>query len=151
MKWLQNPTLGLICRLILGGVFVYASIDKIMQPDQFARIVFNYHLVPANLINIFAVILPWVEFGAGIFLILGIWPRAAGTILTALVVVFLLALAINWIRGVSLECGCFTVSSKAKTAIGDLILRDVALLLVAIQATFLARPLAWITDRNRAG
>jgi len=148
MKLLQNPWLGVLCRLIVGGIFLYASVDKIMHPDQFARIVFNYHLVPAPLINLVAVVMPWVEFGAGLFLILGIWPRASGTILTALVVIFLIALSINWVRGVSLECGCFTVSAKAKGAIGELVLRDVLLLLVAIQATFLARPKAWITDRT---
>jgi len=150
MKTLGNPILGLICRLVLGGVFIYASIDKILHPDQFARIVFNYHLVPANLINIFAVVLPWVEMGAGIFLILGIWPRASGTILTTLTVIFVIALAINWFRGVSIECGCFTVSGKAKSTIADLVIRDVALLLVAIQTTFLARPLLWLTDRQKS-
>jgi len=37
----------------------------------------------------------------------------------ALVVVFLVALSINWFRGVDLECGCFTVSGSAKGAIGS--------------------------------
>jgi len=147
VKVLDNPWLGFVSRLIVGGVFIYASLDKILQPDQFARIIFNYHLVPAPLINITALILPWVEFGAGLFLVFGIWPRAAGLILTGLVVVFLLALSINWLRGVDLECGCFTVSSRAKGSIGALIWRDLLLLAVAIQTTFFARPRAWLTDR----
>jgi uncharacterized membrane protein YphA (DoxX/SURF4 family) len=133
-----------ILRLVVGGIFVYASIDKILHPDQFARIIFNYHLVPAPLINFSALVLPWVEMLAGAFLILGIWPRAAGLVLTVLVVVFLVALSVNWIRGVNLECGCFSVSSKAKGAIGELILRDVLLLIAAIQTTFLARPRLWL-------
>jgi uncharacterized membrane protein YphA (DoxX/SURF4 family) len=147
VKLLENPWLGFVSRLIVGGVFIYASLDKIVQPDQFARIIFNYHLVPASLINAVALILPWVEFGAGLMLILGIWPRAAGMVLTALVVIFLVALSINWIRGVDLECGCFTVSSRAKGAIGSLIWRDLLLLAVALQTTLFARPKAWLTDR----
>ena len=123
MKILQHPWLGLLSRLFVGGVFIYASLDKILQPDQFARIIFNYHLVPAPLINITALVLPWVEFGAGLLLVFGIWPRAAGQVLTGLIVVFLVALSINWLRGVDLECGCFTVSSRAKGAISSLIWR----------------------------
>jgi uncharacterized membrane protein YphA (DoxX/SURF4 family) len=143
-----HPWAGVISRLVVGGVFIYASLDKILHPDQFARIIFNYHLVPASLINLAAIMLPWVELGAGLFLIMGVWTRASGLILTALVVVFIAALSINWFRGVSLECGCFTVSSTAKGAIGSLILRDVLLLALALQATFWARPKGWLTDRG---
>ena len=145
MSILKNSWLGLFLRLILGGIFVYASLDKILHPDQFARIIFNYHLVPSSLINVSAVILPWVELGAGVMLIAGIWPRASGLVLTGLVVIFIVALSINWFRGVNLECGCFTVSADAKSAIGELILRDVALLLVGLQ-TLVAAPKAWLTN-----
>lgn len=144
---IQHPWLGVVSRLVVGGIFIYASLDKILHPEQFARIIFNYHLVPAPLINLVAITLPWVEFGAGLFLILGIWTRASGLILTALVLVFIVALSINWFRGVSLECGCFTVSGSAKGAISSLIMRDLLLLLLSIQATFWARPKAWLTDR----
>ena len=147
VTFLRNPWLGVVSRLIVGGIFVYASLDKIVHPEQFARIVFNYHLVPAPLINLFALVLPWVELGAGIHLVLGIWPRAAGTVLSALIVVFIVALSINWFRGVSLECGCFTVSGSARSGISSLLWRDVILFLLALQATFLAAPRAWLTDR----
>lgn len=142
MNALRHPALGLLTRLVVGGIFVYASLDKIMHPDLFARIVFNYHLVPAPLINLVALLLPAVELVAGVLLILGVWPRAAGLVLTALTLVFIVALTINWFRGVSLECGCFTASSKAKGAIGGLILRDILLLAAALHTTFLARPWA---------
>lgn len=142
-----HPWLGVLSRLLVGGIFIYASLDKILHPDQFARIIFNYHLVPAPLINLAAITLPWVEFGAGAFLVLGVWPRASGFILTALVAIFIVALSVNWLRGVNLECGCFTVSGEAKSAIGSLIIRDLLLLLFALQTTFWARPKAWLTDR----
>jgi len=145
---LRNPWLGLVGRIIVGGIFIYASWDKILQPEGFARIVFNYHLVPASLINIMAIALPWVEFVAGVCLIVGVWPRSAGLVLSALTAIFIIALSINWFRGVSIECGCFTVSSDAKSVISSLIFRDVLLLLVALQVTFLARPMAQITARD---
>ena len=144
MSLLRNPSLGVVTRLFVGGLFVYASLDKIAHPDAFARIVFNYHLVSAPLINIFALFLPWVELGAGLFLIIGVWPRASAMVLVTLTLVFIVALSVNWFRGVNLDCGCFTVSSKAKGAIGSLIIRDIGLLLLGIQA-MIARPLAWIS------
>ena len=27
----------ILCRIVLGGVFIYASIDKIMHPEEFAK------------------------------------------------------------------------------------------------------------------
>jgi cobalt-zinc-cadmium efflux system protein len=145
---LKNPWLGLVARIIVGGIFIYASWDKLLHPDGFARIVFNYHLVPSPLINVMAIALPWIEMVAGVCLVIGVWPRSAGLLLAALTVVFIIALSINWFRGVSIECGCFTVSSDAKSVISTLIARDVGLLLLAIQATFFARPMAQITARD---
>src|SRR5713226_5484464 len=58
MKALRHPALHLILRLLLGGLFVYASLDKIATPPAFARIVYQWQVlgpVPSNLV---AVILP---------------------------------------------------------------------------------------------
>ena len=41
----------LVARLILGGVFIYASIDKILNPGDFAKIINNYHVLPFGLEN----------------------------------------------------------------------------------------------------
>lgn len=141
MNFLRHPWLGLAVRLIVGGVFVYASLDKIAHPDLFAKIVFNYHLVPAPLINVVALLLPMTELLAGLFLILGIWPRSAAWVLSALTTIFIIALSINWFRGVNLECGCFSASSKVKGAIGSLIVRDVVLLAAALYSA-MVRPWA---------
>ena len=46
--------LVIICRLILGGVFIYASIDKIANPAEFAKAVGNYHVLPFGMENLVA-------------------------------------------------------------------------------------------------
>ncbi len=115
-KLLSNDTFTLLCRLIFGGIFVYASLDKIGHPDQFARIVYNYHLLPGWGVNLFALILPMVEFIAGICLIAGIFYEGSRNLLLILSVIFIGAIGINVIRGVNLECGCFTTSSGVKKA-----------------------------------
>lgn len=123
-QWLSNDYLTMICRLTFGAIFIYASLDKIAHPDQFARIIYNYHLLPGALVNLAALILPISEFLAGAFLITGIFYTGSRNYLLLLMAVFMVAIGINVIRGVNLECGCFTVSSKAKSAGVQLLIRD---------------------------
>lgn len=124
----DNDHLDLLIRLIVGFIFIYASYDKIASPGQFARVVYNYHLLPGELVNLTALILPWVEMICGITLILGIYKKGSVMIFNMMVLVFIVAIAINIFRGVDLECGCFTVSSKARSSALDLLVRDIGLL-----------------------
>ena len=50
-----------LARLLLGGIFIYASIDKIAFPGDFARIIENYGLLPSFVVKPFAILLPWLE------------------------------------------------------------------------------------------
>jgi len=135
-KFIHNDYLSLVVRVTIGIIFIYASIDKIMYPGDFARIVYNYHLLPGSLINLMALILPWIEMICGIFLIFGIYKDGSILLINILVVIFIIAIGINLIRGVSLECGCFTVSSRAKSSALSLLLRDLGLLVLTLYAFF---------------
>jgi len=133
---LHNDYLGLITRLALGIMFIYASIDKIGSPAEFARIVYNYHLLPGELVNLVAIILPWAEMTCGVLLVFGIYKDGSALILNAFVVVFAVAIAINLFRGVDLECGCFSVSSRAKGSALGLLARDLGYLVLALYVFF---------------
>nr|MBN2277696.1 DoxX family membrane protein [candidate division Zixibacteria bacterium] len=135
-KILNNDYLGLLVRLAIGLIFIYASLDKIWSPGDFARIMYNYHLVPGSLINLTALILPWVELLCGLFLVLGVFKEGSLLILNLLVIVFIVAISINLVRGVDLECGCFSVSSKAKSSALSLLLRDLGLLILTLYVFF---------------
>ena len=110
---LRSARLHLVLRLVLGGFFVYASIDKIASPAAFARIVYQWQVagpVPSNLV---AVTLPWVELLGGALLIAGVWKREAALVVALLLVVFLGAAGSVLARGIDVEnCGC---TSLAKT------------------------------------
>ena len=133
-KFMQNDYLSLLTRLFVGGIFIYASLDKISHPSEFARIVYNYHLAPGNLVNLVAIILPWLELICGISVILGLYKEGGIAIISLLTVVFIIAIGINVIRGVDLECGCFTVSSKARGNALSLLYRDIGLLAICVYA-----------------
>ncbi len=76
--WVRHRVFILAARLLLGGIFVFASIDKILHPAAFADAVYNYQILPDSLINLTAVFLPWLELILGGCLIAGVWlPGAA--------------------------------------------------------------------------
>ncbi|MCP4567655.1 MAG: DoxX family membrane protein [FCB group bacterium] len=144
-KILSNDILAVICRLAFGGLFIYAALDKIVHPDQFARIVYNYHLLPGSLVNVFALVLPMSELLAGVLIILGIFYPGSRNYLILLMFVFLIAIGINLFRGINLECGCFSVSSKAKSVGIQLILRDLLYLAPGLVLYF-SRSRRWMID-----
>jgi len=138
VKALRHPALHWLLGIGLGAVFIYASIDKIEQPREFARIVYHYRLigpsaalgfVPANALG---VILPWVEALTGLLLIVGAWRREAALTAALLLVTFLAAVGWALAHGIDVEnCGCFSVTGEGRSAGLKLILQDLGLLAIA--------------------
>jgi len=129
--WLTHPITALVARLVLGFVFIYASLDKIAHPDLFAEAVYNYQLLPDAAVNLVAIWLPWLELLSGSLLALGLWTRGSILILTGLMLVFLGSLAINLARGLDINCGCFVTQSADPITIVT-ILRDAVFLFLAL-------------------
>jgi uncharacterized membrane protein YphA (DoxX/SURF4 family) len=121
MKFFNNKYLLLISRLILGFIFLYAGMEKITDPEGFARSVNNYKLLPYSAINIIALILPWLEVTAGLLLLFGIAAKENAFILSSLLVVFLVAIAISLLRGLNIDCGCFGTAGGSKVGIQKLV------------------------------
>jgi putative oxidoreductase len=147
-KYLTHPWLTIRVQLALGAIFIVAALPKIADPPSFAHMIYNYRLLPAGLINISSLVMPWVELLCGIALVLGVWRRAALTIITILLVVFIVAISINLGRGNAIDCGCFNVSLANRTVeqrLGDMrldILRDLGML-------FMVGQLWWATAREQ--
>jgi uncharacterized membrane protein YphA (DoxX/SURF4 family) len=103
----KSPYLTMLFRLILGFVFIYASLDKIADPEAFAAAVQNYQLAPVFLINLIAIFLPWLEFYCGVLLLLGWWHQPAAFWVGIMTIVFLIGLVSAYARGLDIDCGCF--------------------------------------------
>jgi uncharacterized membrane protein YphA (DoxX/SURF4 family) len=100
-----------VLRLLLGGFFVFASLDKIASPAAFARIIYQWQVSGPVLSNVVAVTLPWVELLAGTLLILGVWRRESALVIALLLVVFLGAAGSVLARGIDVEnCGCTSLA-----------------------------------------
>ena len=75
-------------RLVIGGLFLYASLYKIQDPAAFAVSIRNYGILPADWSNVAALTLPWIEIIAGSFLILGIHIKPSALLTTGMLAVF---------------------------------------------------------------
>jgi uncharacterized membrane protein YphA (DoxX/SURF4 family) len=123
-------------RMVLGALFFYAGAIKIMDPAAFALAVYNYHILPAWLVNMTAIILPWVEVIAGTCLVLGLWIQGGALIVSGLLLVFTVALGFNLSRGLDIACGCFSTSPVAEKITWWYLLRDSFLLAAGLLVMF---------------
>ena len=139
MRLLRHLAVHWLLALGVGGVFVYASLSKIADPQAFAKIVYHYQLigpsaalgfVPANLL---AVALPWLELIAGVLLITGLWRREAAVVTAVMLAVFVIAVGSALARGIDIQnCGCFALDASGRAAGWKLIAGDLALLAAAL-------------------
>lgn len=106
--------LGFVLRLVVGGIFVYAGVVKILDPARFANDVANYRLLPSALVNTVAITLPWVETVAGILMVMGFWLPGSAMVITGLMGVFLVAIGQALARGLDINCGCFGTIEAGK-------------------------------------
>jgi uncharacterized membrane protein YphA (DoxX/SURF4 family) len=135
----------IVLRLFLGAVFLYAGYDKILHPQAFAQAVYNYRILPDALVNLTALVLPWLELLLGLCLAAGFWLPGATMISTGLLAVFIGALVFNQVRGLDIHCGCFPTETTEGPAGLWTMVRDLILLAVSVYLTlvvFFFRPAA---------
>lgn len=130
-KLLRNKYFLLAIRIVLGVVFIFAAVYKVSGPELFAKSIVNYKLLPIFLINILAITLPWIELCAGLLLIFGVAVKENSTILSGLLLIFIIAIAISLMRGLDIECGCFGTVDGAKVGVQK-ILENIGLLLAGL-------------------
>lgn len=104
----MNRYLYPLVRIALGLIFIAASYHKILSPDQFADGVYNYKILPAILVNLIAITLPYIELLFGLFLVFNFKTPSAALAVNLLMVVFLGAIFSAWVRGIDTGCGCFS-------------------------------------------
>lgn len=137
--------IALLARLILAGVFLYAGWDKILHPASFTAQVAAYGLLPSELLTLVALTLPWLEVLAGVCLLVGFLSESSALVLGLLSLGFAGAVTSANLRGLDIECGCFS-TTRSGPADWNHVLLDLAL--VALAAVVLTRgPGPWALDR----
>ena len=132
---LIQPWLTLLARLILGGVLLAAGGLKIGNLQKSAMSVRAYELLPTDLANFFGYVLPWIEIGMGLLLIVGAVVSVMGLLGALIMLAFVVAIAQAWARGLSIDCGCFGGGGEidpGETKYLSTILRDLGFFLLGV-------------------
>jgi len=132
---IYQPWLTLIARLVLGGVLLAAGGLKIGNLQKSAMSVRAYELLPVGLANFLGYVLPWIEIGMGLLLIVGVAVSIVGLLGALTMFAFVIAIAQAWARGLSIDCGCFGGGGQVDpedTKYLSTILRDIGFLLLGV-------------------
>jgi len=126
---------GLLARLIVGGVWVWAGWLKLPHPESSVSAVRAYQLLPTGLAETVGHVLPMMEIVVGFCLITGLLTRGVGLLSAVLLIAFVIGIVSVWSRGIEINCGCFGDGGADPDAFSKYpweIARDVALLALSL-------------------
>lgn len=133
---------GTLARLGLAAVWLISGTLKALDLDQAYVAVRAYDVMPTDVVEIVAALLPWVELAFGVLLLIGAGTQVIAVLSALLLLAFVAGVAQAWVRGLSIDCGCFGGGGEVapeETQYGTEILRDVGFLALA----------GWLTVRPR--
>jgi len=99
--------LSTLARVALGCVLFFASYQKILEPTQAAQAVQAYQILPPQVAELVGYGLPLIELGLAVMLVLGFGTRIGAWLAAGLMTVFIAGVISVWVRGLSIDCGCF--------------------------------------------
>lgn len=131
-----------LSRLVLALTFVYAGAVKMQDVVVFAGHVAAYQILPYAMNYLVAATLPYVEFLAGLLLLLNARVRPALLVVGSMTLVFMVALVSVMVRGLDIDCGCFDPGGGQDVTAGMALLRDVGLMILVVLVWWLRSRLA---------
>jgi len=138
MKMLSHPIVLWGSRWLLGAVFLVAAWYKITDLVEFGRSISYYDMIPMALIPFFATLLAGIEVSTGLALVTGLWKKGSALVVSGMLIMFIIAIAAAYTRGLSIDCGCFTADLNPEKA-GDIrahmverLLQDVGMLILSL-------------------
>ncbi|TAK71144.1 MAG: DoxX family membrane protein [Actinomycetota bacterium] len=102
-----NPWLGTLARLVLAAVLLYAGLAKLFAPQGARDAILAYRIFPASWADALGWGLPVLEVLLGIALLAGLFTRLAAAVTAVLMIGFVAGIVSVWVRGYSIDCGCF--------------------------------------------
>jgi uncharacterized membrane protein YphA (DoxX/SURF4 family) len=130
VKWI-----GLLARLLVGGVWIVAGALKLPDPAASVRAVRAYDLLPEAVVPTVGHLLPVLEMVVGVCLVLGVLTRYVAVLAALLFAAFIIGISSAWARGLSIDCGCFGGGGADANAAAKYpweIARDTGLLLLSV-------------------
>lgn len=135
---LHNKWLALVSRILVGGLFIMASILKLSDiRHNSVVVVYEYGILPiepVDLAAIFGYILPFAELAVGIGVLLGLVTRLASIGGGLLGLSFVIAEGLVLLQGRDMNCGCFP--GLLGTMVSQTIYLSAALIILSLLVFF---------------
>ena len=137
---------GVLLRVVLGLVFVYAAWVKLFGPhwswpprlepwELFALAISSYDILPLKAVELVARTLPWLELAIGLMLLAGRGLRLSASATALLLLVFFGLMVRAFSQGKEISCGCF---GPGEIISAWTLLRDGSMLAGALLLTWMA-------------
>jgi uncharacterized membrane protein YphA (DoxX/SURF4 family) len=110
---------GTVFRLVLSAILFWSGLAKLLETNDVRReAILAYRVFPPSWVDFLGWALPAFEVGLAALLLVGLFTRVAALATALLMLGFILGISSVWIRGYSIDCGCFggggTVSEEGK-------------------------------------
>ena len=117
---------SVIIPLLIGVVFIYAGFLKLLDPAAFAWNIYQYGLVPRDLVSVTAIGLPAIEVIAGAGFMFSV--RGSMALIAGLLVMFAFVLGYALLNGLNVDCGCFSAGEPGPEGLRKALIRDVIMM-----------------------
>lgn len=135
-----------VVRVALGALLLVAGILKAHDgPVATATTIAGYRLLPPGVVTPLGIALPYAEIILGVYLLAGLFTRAAAVLASLQFAVFSGAVASLVVRRLPADCGCFGSGIRTPPSWGH-VAADVVLMVAAALVAWRA-PGAFALDR----
>lgn len=139
----------LLVRVLVGALFVAAGASKVGHFNDLAAAIAGFRLLPEAIVGPLAVVLPFFEIGLGLYLVAGLFTRAAAAIAAVQLTIYALTIASAVLRHIPANCGCFGPQDTA-SADWPHVFADLALAAVCALVAWRAPGLFALDNRFRS-
>lgn len=131
----ELEALAFVLRIAVAGILIFAGFSKVRDISGFEQALRGYEALPRWAVAIVARGLPPLEIAGGVALAAGLATRYVALSVGALFLSFVVWLTIALLRGLDVDCGCFSSTTPSRLtwwSVG----RALALALVAAFVAF---------------
>ncbi len=128
-------------RLLLGVLFIISGGEKLLDLKFFGLVIAEYQILPSLLIPAVALLVSFCELLCGAMLLLDLFSRISASMMLCMMVIFIVAMTNNLIRGLEHDCGCFEFFAqwyglKEEIGIGPIV-RDILFFILLLPVALL--------------
>jgi uncharacterized membrane protein YphA (DoxX/SURF4 family) len=128
----SESTLMRTLRWLLAALFLVTGALKAIDPVATAQSIANYQLLPAALVPLAALYVPWLEVGCGLALLTSRLRRGGWLLALLLSEAFLVFTVSALVRGLDISCGCFGTGQRG--SLPWIALLDAVMIAISLRA-----------------